>query len=352
MERGELVVATHGNDTAGSQELPGATGSEHDLTRAFADFLRIDLNVVTQTDIATMFSMVARGEVRLAAGFAITRWRAIANSNLVPSKQRLYPELAVAFDLAKPRQPARAFSRTTDHGRYRQAIKFLEEIERGGALEQMAARHDEPTQHLDYASERAFMQHIAERLPAHRRWFKKAAAEFDVDWRLLAALSYQESLWDPEAVSPTGVRGLMMLTQGTASDLGVEDRSDPQQSVFGGAEYLSIVKQKIPDRIAEPDRTWLALAAYNVGFGHLEDARVLTQGAGGDPDRWTDVRLRLPLLTEPKWFAQTRYGYARGHEPVQYVQNIRNYYVILVGFIDREQSREQARVYPDSSPTL
>jgi membrane-bound lytic murein transglycosylase F len=151
-----------------------------------------------------------------------------------------------------------------------------------------------------------------------------------VDWRLLAAIGYQESHWDPDATSRTGVRGIMMLTQRTATQLGVNNRLDPEQSIEGGARYFLRMHRRVPARIQEPDRTWMALAAYNMGYGHLEDARVLTQKQGGDPDLWLDVNERLPLLSQEKWYRQTRYGYARGYEAKQYVENIRSYFDTLI----------------------
>ena len=120
-----------------------------------------------------------------------------------------------------------------------------------------------------------------------------------------------------------------MLTQPTAAEMGVDNRSDAEQSLRGGARYFKKILARIPQRITAPDRIWLALAAYNVGFGHLEDARVITQQQGGDPDVWADVSQHLPLLRKKQWYDQTRYGYARGNEPVNYVRNIRRYYNIL-----------------------
>ena len=146
---------------------------------------------------------------------------------------------------------------------------------------------------------------------------------------LLAAMAYQESHWDPRAVSPTGVRGLMMLTKHTAELVGVDDRNDPRESILGGARYLSRVQNKIPDRIAEPDRLWLSVAAYNLGFGHLEDARIITEIQGGDPDNWQDVRARLPLLEDERWYKRTKRGYAPGSQAVTYVDNIQHYHEIL-----------------------
>ena len=162
--------------------------------------------------------------------------------------------------------------------------------------------------------------------------FKKAAEDVEIDWRLLAAIGYQESLWNERAKSPTGVRGLMMLTQTTAKQMKVKNRLDPAQSIRGGSKYFARVHSRVPAQITEPDRTWFALAAYNVGFGHVEDARIITETRGGDPDRWIDVKENLPLLARKKWYKKTKYGYARGWEPVKYVENIRQYYEYLIGF--------------------
>ncbi|MBT8143474.1 MAG: transglycosylase SLT domain-containing protein, partial [Gammaproteobacteria bacterium] len=182
---------------------------------------------------------------------------------------------------------------------------------------------------FDYVGTRRFLRHVESRLPQYQEMFDEAAERVDVDWKLLAAVGYQESHWNPDAVSPTGVRGLMMLTRATAGQLGIENRRDPEASISGGARYLVRVRSKIPERIPEPDRTYMALAAYNVGFGHLEDARVLTQRFGKDPDLWKDVREHLPLLAQRKYYTTVRRGYARGWEPVLYVDNIRRYYDLL-----------------------
>ena len=122
----------------------------------------------------------------------------------------------------------------------------------------------------------------------------------------------------------------MMLTLPTAKQLGIKDRQDPEQSILGGGRYLRMMEQKIPERIPEPDRLWLALAGYNVGFAHLEDARILTQRNGGDPDKWADIKQYLPLLSQEKYYSTLKHGYARGREPVTYVDNIRSYYDLLV----------------------
>jgi membrane-bound lytic murein transglycosylase F len=134
----------------------------------------------------------------------------------------------------------------------------------------------------------------------------------------------------------------MMLTLDTAKQLGVDNRLDPGQSIEGGARYLAGLYNKIPERIKDPDRMWFALASYNVGFEHLEDVRILTEKQGGNPDSWIDVRKSLPMLSEKKWYKQTRYGYARGSEPVVFVENIRRYRDILswLSALERQQRHE------------
>jgi membrane-bound lytic murein transglycosylase F len=196
-------------------------------------------------------------------------------------------------------------------------------------------RHYAHVEEFNYSDIQTFTRRIKTHLPRYEALFKKAGEAVGIDWRLLAAIGYQESLWNERAKSPTGVRGLMMLTQPTAKQMKVENRLDPAQSIRGGSEYIARVLKKVPARIAEPDRTWLALAAYNVGWGHVEDARIITQQNGGNPDRWIDVKKSLPLLARKKWYENTRYGYARGWEPVKYVENIRQYYEYLIGFETR-----------------
>lgn len=191
------------------------------------------------------------------------------------------------------------------------------------------ARHYADPERLDYVGARNFIRHVTERLPRYRATFQEAAAKAGIDWRLLAAIGYQESKWDPDAVSPTGVRGLMMLQETTAAAMGVADRHNATQSIHGGARYFREVREMIPARIPEPDRTWLALASYNIGFGHLEDARILTQVHGRNPDVWQDVRTYLPLLTKESWFTRTKRGYARGYETMRFVDNVRAYLDIL-----------------------
>lgn len=253
----------------------------------------------------------------------------VADSNILDLSRQFNPDLRVAFDLSEPQRLAWAFPLSDDDSLYQAASRFLEDMRVSGELAHLIERHYGPASRFNPINLAAYIDKIGTDLPRYRDVFQQAGRRYLLDWRLLAALSYQESYWDPAAVSPTGVRGIMMLTSTTAEHLGIGDRMDVRQSVNGGAAYLRTLMDRIPQRIPEPDRTWFALAAYNIGINHLEDARIITQSQGGDPDKWTDVKERLPLLAQSAWYSKTRHGYARGYEPVQFVNRIRTYYEVL-----------------------
>lgn len=252
----------------------------------------------------------------------------VADSNEFAIGRAFHPEIRIAFDLSEGKSLAWAVD-SRDASLLKRVTAFYSSLQAEGRLASILDTYYGDTDRFDYIQARVFLQHIELRLPQYRHWFREAATEVGVDWRLLAAIGYQESHWDPLAKSYTGVRGLMMLTEETARALKVADRLDPRASIFGGARYFVWVRNQIPKRILEPDRTWFTLAAYNVGVGHLEDARILTQMHGKNPDTWSDVREHLPLLTQSKWYKRVKRGYARGWEPVRFVDNIRGYMDIL-----------------------
>lgn len=184
---------------------------------------------------------------------------------------------------------------------------------------------------FDYVDLSAFQRATRDRLPNWEKALRRAARENNLSWQLLAAIAYQESHWDPEAVSPTGVRGFMMLTQQTATHLGLEDRRDATASIAAGARYLIDLKKRLPVEVAEPDRTWMALAAWNLGLGHVYDARALAESLGRDKNSWADLRRTLPLLADPAHAGRLRHGPARGGQAVHFVQQVRTYLHILQG---------------------
>ena len=182
---------------------------------------------------------------------------------------------------------------------------------------------------LVWWEQRRFHHHIETRLPQYRRQFEEIAQAYEISWTLLAAQAYQESRWDRHAVSPTGVKGLMMLTRDTASSLGIQNRTDPTKSIEGGARYFQSLEKRLPRHIGKTDRTWIALAAYNVGMGHVKDAQRLARRMGKNPHAWNDLKTVLPLLAKKSYYKTLQYGYARGWEPVRYVKRIRAYHALL-----------------------
>ena len=253
---------------------------------------------------------------------------AITDAREFTFSHHLYPNVLVGFALPEQR-PAQWLVRQGAADLLASVNSFFHDLQASGMLAEYVRAASGDTRRFAYEESREFQTHVGDRLPHYRSWFEQAALQSGTDWRLLAAIGYQESKWDPRAASGDGALGLMMLTSDTAHAMGVRDRSNAQQSIFAGARYLAEVRDKVPERIPEPDRTWLTIAAYNVGFGHLEDARVLTQAVGKDPDSWADVRERLPLLAQERWYARAKRGYARGWEPVQFVDRIQRYLRLL-----------------------
>jgi membrane-bound lytic murein transglycosylase F len=278
------------------------------------------------TSTAEMLERVARGELEYA----------LVESTRFTLARRFFPELEVLFDVGKPVDYAWLFS-TVDRKRLLEAAKpFFERLSKDGSLKRLVDRYYGHAMRITAIDAVTLIERIRTQLPDLKPHFLEAEAASGLDWRLIAAIGYQESHWDPQATSPTGVRGLMMLTEETAVRLQIKDRLDPRESIVGGARYLALLKEAMSPRLAEPDRTYLALAAYNMGLGHLEDARILAERAGLNPDKWQDVRQVLPRLAEPEHFNRLKHGYARGFEAQRLVDNVRNYYDILNRLVPRE----------------
>ena len=276
----------------------------------------------------------------------------IADSNIVAVNRQYFPELQVAFSFPQPESLAWAFPLSEDKSLYNAAVKFLEKSRESGELAQLIDRYYGPASHSNFINLSVFKVRVRSRLPQYQLMYEKAGERYNLDWRLLAAVGYQESYWDPTATSPTGVRGLMMLTQETADQLGIKDRLDAGQSIDGGARYLQGLIERMPPGVTEPDRTWMALAAYNAGINHLEDARIITQKQGHDPNKWNDVKKYLPLLAEKAWYSKTKYGYARGLEPVIFVNSVRTYYDVLVKLDEEEKARNRPEALDLKAPAI
>ncbi|MCW8955617.1 MAG: membrane-bound lytic murein transglycosylase MltF [Gammaproteobacteria bacterium] len=252
----------------------------------------------------------------------------LADSNVVSINRRYYPELMVAFPVSEEQSLAWVISPKWP-GLKNNIEAWLASIEKNGDLAVIMEKYYGHFEIYDYVDIKRFRKRINQRLPKYKNYFKSAANKYNLPWTLLAAQAYQESHWNPKAKSPTGVRGMMMLTLNTAKAVDVKNRLDVVQSINGGAKYLQRMIKRIPDEVEENDRLWFALASYNVGFGHLQDARKLAEQLGVNPNRWVDMKEVLPLLAVKKHYKTLKHGYARGSEPVQYVQRIREYQQIL-----------------------
>lgn len=303
------------------KRLEVSSGTSYVKTLARAQALHPDL-VWTENphaDQTELLNSVAQGNLDYT----------VVKSNAFAIYRSYIPEIRVAFNLAEGESLAWAFPKRGDPSLREEAARYFENIRATGQLDRTLDKYYGHMPRVDYVGTRQYVKDVRALLPSYRNLFKSAAARHGVDWRLLAAIGYQESKWDPEAVSPTGVRGLMMLTEETALTFGIQDRTDPAQSIRGAARYFAHILNKLPPQIAEPDRTLFALAAYNIGYGHLLDARRLTRTSDGDWNRWTDVRPSIRLLANPDYSARTRHGFARGGETLYFVNNVRNYYNVL-----------------------
>ncbi|PPD56155.1 MAG: membrane-bound lytic murein transglycosylase MltF [Methylotenera sp.] len=256
----------------------------------------------------------------------------IADSHLVSIMQNYYPNLGVAFAIGEPEKIAWALPKNADPALKQKVDAFFSKIKKNGTLRNLIDRYHGNAKRLKPVDVKAFLIRSRTLLPKYKRLFQQAQEITGLDWRLIAAISYQESHWDTFNTSPTNVRGLMMLTESTADLMKVTDRLDPKQSIPAGAKYINMLKDTIPERVPEPDRTYMALASYNIGYAHVEDARVLAQRLKLNPDRWADVKKTLVMLNDPTYYVNAKYGYASGGAPVIFVESIRSYYNILARF--------------------
>ncbi|MDO8370032.1 MAG: membrane-bound lytic murein transglycosylase MltF [Candidatus Nitrotoga sp.] len=295
------------------------SAQEAALHEAHKKFPALHWHVRPNQSAAQLLKEVAEGKLECT----------VANEEQLALARNFHPNLDSTLDIATPSKLAWAFAPDADAELLAEAEKFFTLIKQDGTLHRLLDRYYGHNQQLESDDAVAFITKARTVLPHIRSLFEEAATLTGMEWQLFAALAYQESHWDPLATSPTKVRGMMMLTEDTADRMGVTNRLNARQSIIGGAKYLLLLKEQLPPRINEPDRTWLALAAYNQGYGHLEDARVLTQQQGNDPDKWSDVKKVMPLLAQPQYFEQTKYGYARGGEAVNLVEMVRMHHDML-----------------------
>jgi membrane-bound lytic murein transglycosylase F len=341
-----LIYSTDGFKPAAWDDLEGETvafsdiaGLEEDIDALRNAHPEIRWQFVPQASPVELIARVSDGELSYA----------IVGSLAAAIARNIYLDFDVAFPIGGKRQLAWAvpdrFAKLRDD-----LDRFLERVKRDGTLTRLIERYVPDFGQFQRLDAGGLQERVRTALPQYRQIFREAQEKTGIDWRLLAALAYQESKWDPTATSETGVRGFMQITEDTAKRLGVTNLLDPGQNVLAGARYLSSLKEKFPPRIQEPDRTWLALAAYNIGLGHLEDARVLAQRQGLNPDHWSNVKKVLPLLALPEHYEKAKLGYARGGMPVAFVDRVRGYYDVLLAQLPAMQPR--LRLFSDAREPL
>lgn len=434
-ERGALVVGTLNNPVSYFISADGQAGLEYELSKAFADYLAVDLKIEIFDNSEKLLTALENHEIDIAAAnllyhpkklekfqlgpayysaswqlvyrkretrptslsqlkgqLAVTdsadlqeilskykekspnlNWTTqnrrtpeslllqvaegtidytIANSIDVSAAQQIKPELAVAFDITDEASVHWYLPNSSYNELQAALLDFMNGAIENGLIARIEEKYFNHFRKFDYVDMRSYTQAIEKTLPRYTALFEKYKGE--LDWRLLAAIAYQESHWDENATSPTGVRGMMMLTRATADRMKITDRTDAEQSIKAGSEYLHWLISQVPDSIPQEDRIWFALAGYNMGLGHMLDARRLTKNLGGDPDNWLDVKKNLPLLAEKRHYTNLKYGYARGYEAFQYVENIRRYMNSLMNYhrVQIEQENQSADIESNESETI
>lgn len=251
----------------------------------------------------------------------------MVDSHVALLNRRYYPDIRIAFSLGEPQHIAWAVKKG-EKTLLNKVNEFFEVMDQNGTIDEIYKRYNTNVDRFDPFDIKTFLERIETRLPQYENTIKQAAEAHDFDWRLIAALIYQESQFNPWAKSFAGAKGLMQLTEQAAREMGVANRLNPRESITGGVRYLKKLHD-LYDNAEEPDRTLIALAAYNVGKAHIIDARRIAETKGLNPNKWSALEKTLPLLRRPQYYNQSTYGYCQGTQPVFHVREILTYYDIL-----------------------
>ncbi len=280
---------------------------------------RFDISIQADHNVSTeeIIEDVAKGRTDIT----------VADSNVALLNRRYYPDIRIALPIGEPQSLGWAVKKG-ERALLDKINTFFDKIKQDGTFDDIYKQYYAYVEKFDHLDVKKFQQRIKARLPKYKQIIRKASERYGFDWRLVAALIYQESQFNPRARSFTGVKGLMQLTLPTAQEMGIENRLDPEQSIMGGIRYLHKL-YGLYDQAQGLDRLLIALAAYNVGKGHVLDARRLASKMKLDPNKWSSMEKTLPLLSNRRYYKKTRYGYCRGSEPVFHVQSILTYYDIL-----------------------
>ncbi|MDU5695633.1 MAG: membrane-bound lytic murein transglycosylase MltF [Haemophilus parainfluenzae] len=382
--RGSLIVGTINNPIYYFIGNEGESGLEYELAKNFADYLGVRLQIKTLENNDQLFNELENNNIDIAAANLLFQPQRVEKFQLGPSYtsaswQLVYKkgenrpkdlaqvqqeiiisageDLEKLLSLAQKKLPALKWQNNKQLTQEELLIQvaegkiptvhwylsnksynelqaalldFMNNAIETGLIDRIEEKYFRHITAFDYVDTQAYLESVEKILPQYQPLFEKYKG--NLDWRLLAAVAYQESHWDPYATSPTGVRGMMMLTKDTAVRMNINNRTDAEQSIKAGSEYLHWLLNQMPDSIPEEDRIWYSLAAYNMGLGHILDARRLTKKLGGNPDNWLDVKNNLLLLSEKRHYSNLKYSYARGYEAYQYVENIRRYMNSIVNY--------------------
>lgn len=298
-------------------EVPAGSMHEKQLQKIKSEIPELNWSAVAQSS-EELLAKLNKGEIAYT----------VAASLHIKKANHFYPQVKGAFELDTSVSQW-IFPKYTEKLLIDKVNAFFERIMQEGVLGQLLDSYNGQYHQLSPGDIYFFKQKIHTRLPNFKQHFILAERKTDIDWRLLAALAYQESHWNPQAKSPTGVRGIMMLTRETARRMGIKNLTDTRQNILAGARYLQMLKDKLPESVLEPDRTWMALAAYNQGYGRIIDARALAKQFNLNPDLWIDLKKTLPLLNKKHYASAIKYGHARGDEAVTLTNSVRAYYEIL-----------------------
>lgn len=283
------------------------------IAKILSDKYNTNISSLDNINLYELLQMVADGSIDFT----------LADSNIISIFKAYIPRLRIGLELSDPMPLVFLLNDDENYSFKIEVDEFIDNFKEQNKIIEYKAFIQKSLPNSKPADTVYFLKNYKKRWPVVKSDIYEVAEKFSLNPILLGAISYQESHWNAKAVSPTLVKGLMMLTKGVAQEQGVTDRFDPRQSLEGGAKHFIKMRKKIPSRISEPDKTSFALASYNLGYGNLEKARVITQQAGESPDLWSDVKLFLPLLNDIK---EKKID---GKTAVRYVENIYVYQNLL-----------------------
>jgi len=320
----QAVIHTSNYNTRKIEDLKGktihvrrGTSYEERLNELKNEGFDITIQVHEDTPTEELIRMVAEKEIEVT----------IADSNIALLNRRYYPDIKIAFPIEEPESLGWAVKKG-ETALQEKINEFFNNIKEDGTFAKIYEKYYANVEIFDYVDLKKYHRRLKTRLPKYEEIIKKASKIYGFDWRLITAMVYQESHFNPRARSFTGVRGMMQLTLETAKEIGIKNRLDPEQSIKGGAKYLKELYERY-DSAKDPDRVLITLASYNVGHGHILDAQKIAKERNLDPNSWSTLEVILPLLRYPKYYKNTKNGYCRGTEAVRYVNRIFTYYDIL-----------------------